>query len=30
MEPDEAPIRILARVLAAKPTTPDAAWHKEP
>ena len=30
VEPDEAPIRILARVLVAKLTAPDTAWRKEP
>lgn len=30
VEEDDAPIRILARVLVAKLTSPDAAWRKEP
>lgn len=29
VKPDEAPIRILARVLVAKLTSPDAPWRKE-
>ncbi|AVV42370.1 hypothetical protein C6376_13980 [Streptomyces sp. P3] len=29
VQPDEAPIRILARVLVAKLTSPDAEWRKD-